>query len=91
MSCNSFKCRCYKECEPKYECECKCYERHEPKCKCEYKPEHECKCKCESGNGCEWFEKVLKEYYWRGFHDGCKECGRKDEKCEYESCEGYEK
>ena len=66
-----------------FKCRCKCYEKCEPKCKCECNPKHDC----------EWFEKLLKESYWRGFNDGCRKCRRKEHECdkyEYEGCEEYE-
>lgn len=89
------ECECRRECEPKRECECK--PRHECKPECEYEPRREYECECEheheqdQGKNCEWFEKVLREFYWSGFHDGCKKCGRKENECGYEGYEEYKK
>ena len=68
MSSETFKCRCkcFEKCEPKRECEC------EKKRDCEHN----------HGKDCEWFEKALKEAYWRGFNDGCRKCRRKENECE---------
>ena len=106
MSSNTVKCSCkcsekYEpkrecECKPKRECECK------PKRECEYKPKCECEkkeyeCERDHGKDFEWFEKALKEAYWRGFKDGCRKCRRKENECdecekydEYEEYEEYE-
>lgn len=103
MSCETFKCRCrcrcYEKCEPKRECECRheCEPRRECECRRECEPRREYECECEheheqdQGKNCEWFEKVLREFYWSGFHDGCKKCGRKENECGYEGYEEYKK
>ena len=80
MSSEYFKCRCkcYAECEPKRECECK------PKYR-------ECECERDHSMCCKWFEKQLKEAYWRGVKDGLHKCKRKEnEGSECEKDEVYE-
>lgn len=78
----NYKCKCYEKCEPKRECGC--YSQRE------YKHKQECECGREHDKGCDWFEKALKEIYWRGFKDGCKKCGRKENDCDVWEHEEYD-
>lgn len=96
MSCESFnlRCKCYEKCEPKRECGC--YNKREPRreCECYNKCEPKRECGCESEHDrCkeyEWLEKELKEAYWKGFKDGCRKCGRKENEYGDCGCDGYE-
>lgn len=100
MSCETFRCRCrckcYETCRPRCEYECRPSYECKPGCeyprRCECEPRHECDWEHnrDQGKNCEWFEKVLKDFYWRGFNDGCKKCGRKETDCDgygYDACE----